>query len=67
MSMRKIGMTLILAVCAVSLFAAPARRGWMTRTLSDGTSIEVQQIGDEYYHCMITREGQMLTMSEGST
>ena len=65
MSMRKIGMTLILAVCAVSLFAAPARRGWMRRTLSDGSSVEVQQIGDEYYHCMITREGKMLTMSEG--
>lgn len=65
MSMRKIGMTLILAVCVVCLFAAPARRGWMTRTLSDGTSVEVQQVGDEYYHCMVTREGKMVTKKNG--
>ena len=43
---------------AVVASAVPARRGWQTRTQADGTSIEVQVVGDEFYHYTINREGQ---------
>ena len=54
--MRKIGLTVMMAVFAAALFAAPARRGWFVQKLEDGSVAEVQQIGDEHYHYFITRE-----------
>ena len=63
-TMRKIGIIVFGVVCTLSLFAAPARRGWFPRTLADGTVVQVQQIGDEYYHFMVTQDGKMVTESE---
>ena len=56
-----------LFVCAValSLFAVPARRGWQTRTQADGTTIEVQQMGDEFYHYLVNRDGQQVREVNG--
>ena len=48
----------ILCAVAVSAMAVPARRGWQTRLQADGTTIEVQVVGDEFYHYMINRAGQ---------
>ena len=62
-TMRKIGIIAFFVICALSLLAAPARRGWFPRTLADGTSVEVQQIGDEHYHFMVTKDGKMVTES----
>ncbi len=56
--MRKILTFLLLCVFAVTANAVPARRGWQTRVQTDGTTIEVQQFGDEFYHYMINRDGQ---------
>ena len=56
--MRKILSILLLCVLAVTASAVPARRGWQTRTQADGSSIEIQQVGDEYYHYMINRAGK---------
>ena len=49
----------------MTLFAVPARRGWQTRTQADGTTIEVQQIGDEFYHYMINRAGKQVREVNG--
>ena len=62
--MRKIGFIVLLMAFAASVFAAPARRGWVTRTLADGTAVEVQQVGDEHYHFMVTRDGKMVAESD---
>lgn len=59
--MRKIGLTVMMAVFAAALFAAPARRGWFVQKLEDGSVAEVQQIGDEHYHYFITREGKTIS------
>lgn len=49
--MKKI-FTLFVAVWAIAAsYAAPARPGWHTKTQPDGTTIEVQLVGDE---CVIT-------------
>lgn len=49
---------------AISLFAVPAYRGWQTKTQPDGTTIEVQLNGDEFYHYYTNRAGQVVTCDE---
>ena len=58
-------MLVIACVIAMMANAVPAKRGWQTRTQADGTTIEVQQMGDEYYHYMINREGQQVREING--
>lgn len=57
----------LFAVCFIAMmaYAVPAKRGWQTRTQADGTTIEVQQVGDEFYHYMINREGQQVREING--
>lgn len=50
-------------VCTAS--AVPARRGWQTRTQADGSTIEIQVIGDEYYHYSINRAGERVREVNG--
>lgn len=63
--MRKILSILLLCVLAVTANAVPARRGWQTRTQADGTTIEIQQLGDEFYHYMINRDGKQVREING--
>lgn len=56
--MKKIYSLLFVCVLAMMAYAVPARRGWQTRTQADGTTIEVQVIGDEFFHYTINREGK---------
>ena len=63
--MRKILTFLLLCVFAVTANAVPARRGWQTRVQADGTTIEVQQFGDEFYHYMINRDGKQVREING--
>jgi len=58
--MKRFWSILIVCVVAVSAAAVPARRGWQSRTQADGTTIEVQTIGDEYYHYTINRDGKQV-------
>lgn len=45
------------AVCAVAV-AVPAKRGlWKTITLSDGTTVEAQLVGDEHLHYYVDAAG----------
>ena len=62
--MRKILGIVLLCAVAVSAMAVPARRGWQNRTQADGTTIDVQVIGDEFYHYMINRDGKRIEMNE---
>ena len=63
--MKKIFSVLIVCAVAASAMAVPAKRGWQTRVQADGTTIEVQQFGDEFYHYMINREGQQVREVNG--
>ena len=63
--MKKITTLSLLLVATMTLFAVPARRGWQTRTQADGTTIEVQQVGDEFYHYMINRAGKQVREVNG--
>ena len=62
---RRLLACMFCSVMAVSLWAVPARREWRTVTQADGTSIEVQVIGDEFYHYTINRDGQRVREING--
>ncbi|MBO7459085.1 MAG: M6 family metalloprotease domain-containing protein [Paludibacteraceae bacterium] len=55
--MKKIFSIAVICAMAMAANAVPAKRGWQTRTQADGTTIEVQVIGDEFYHYTINRDG----------
>lgn len=63
--MKKIVSLIIVCVIAMMAYAVPAKRGWQTRTQADGTTIEVQVIGDEFYHYTINREGKQVRETNG--
>lgn len=64
--MKKI-FTLFVAVWAIAAsYAAPARPGWHTKTQPDGTTIEVQLVGDECHHYWVNRDGQLLIITHES-
>lgn len=63
--MKRIFPSLVVMTMSVALMAVPARRGWQTRTQADGTTIEVQTIGDEFYHYTINREGKQVREVNG--
>ena len=56
--MKKVLSSIIALLCTVSLWAVPAYPGWQTKTQPDGTTIEIRQVGDEFYHYMINRDGK---------
>ena len=62
--MRKLFSIAFLVVLCLAANAVPARRGWQTRTQEDGTTIEVQLIGDEFYHYMINRAGERVRLND---
>ena len=63
--MKKIFLTLVVMAISLATFAVPAKRGWQTRTQADGTQIEVQVIGDEFYHYIINRDGKQVREING--
>ncbi len=63
--MKKIVSLFAVCIIAMMAYAVPAKRGWQTRTQADGTTIEVQQVGDEFYHFMINREGKQVREING--
>lgn len=65
--MKKITTFFLLCVFALAVNAVPARRGWQTRTQADGTTIEVQQLGDEFYHYFITKDGKVAELQDDGT
>lgn len=63
--MRKLVAVLLLCGVVCAAHAVPAKRGWQTRVQADGTTIEVQQVGDEFYHYTINRDGQRVRLVNG--
>ena len=54
---------MICAVAAVAAYAVPAKRGWQTMTQSDGSTIELQLIGDEHFHYWVNCDGQEVRLN----
>lgn len=63
--MKKFSILCMSLMVAISVLAVPARRGWQTRTQADGTTVEIQQFGDEFYHYMINRDGKQVREVNG--
>ncbi|MBQ1859257.1 MAG: M6 family metalloprotease domain-containing protein, partial [Paludibacteraceae bacterium] len=63
--MKRIVIVAVLCSLVMAANAVPARRGWQTRTQADGTTIEVQVIGDEFYHYTINRDGKQVREING--
>ncbi len=57
---RKMLACVVCSVMAVSMFAVPAYRGWLTMEQPDGSTIQVRQVGDEFYHYMVNEAGQRI-------
>lgn len=58
--MKKI-VTLILSTLVITAsHAVPARPGWQIKSQPDGTTIEVQLLGNEFHHYWINRQGQIV-------
>lgn len=56
--MKKTIIFLLGLLCSWSVLqAVPALRGLVNVTQSDGTTIAVETVGDEFYHCFITQDG----------
>lgn len=63
--MKKVVTMMLLCGLSLAAYAVPAKRGWQTRTQADGTTIEVQQFGDEFYHYMLNRDGKQVREVNG--
>lgn len=53
-----------LLLLSIGAGAVPARRGWQTRQLADGTTVQVQLVGDEFYHYWVTPDGKRAQRQE---
>lgn len=56
--------TISLLLSFLLAYAVPAKRGWRTVRMTDGTERQVQLVGDEYFHCWRTAEGEVLRETE---
>ena len=61
--MKKITLLAIVCFFALMANAIPAKRGWKTVLQADGTTIEVQKMGDEFYHYTVNRDGQEVKLN----
>jgi len=41
-------------------WSVPAKRGWFDVQKTDGTTIEAEMVGDEFWHGIVTKEGMLL-------
>ena len=46
--------------CALAAVAMPAKPGWQTFVQSDGTSLQVQAVGNAFNHAILTTDGLMV-------
>lgn len=62
--MKKIILSIALAMLTLTASAVPARRTQRTLTLSDGTQVAATLSGDENYHYWKTADGRAFVMNE---
>lgn len=59
--MKKLFLIGLLALTACNIcWGVPAKKGWFNVTKTDGTTVEAELVGDEFWHGMVTREGTLL-------
>ena len=58
--MKKITSLAVLLLLTLTTYAVPARPGWQTQSQPDGTTIQLQLMGDEFCHYWINRDGQVV-------
>ena len=62
--MKKSFLVLLMTMCCVfGAMAVPAKPGWQTITQSDGTTLKVQVVGNEFSSAILTSDG--LTVDRG--
>jgi len=65
--MKKIFLTLALTVVALAVSAIPAKPGIIrTLTLSDGTTVKAQLVGDEHGHYWLAQDGRAYQQQDGT-
>lgn len=62
--MKKLISFLALLCCGVIVMAMPAKPGWQTITQSDGTTLQIQAVGNAFNHAILTSDG--LTVARGA-
>ena len=61
--MKRICISLMLLLaCAIAAVAVPAKPGWHTLSQSDGTTLQVQAVGNAFNHALLTRDGLMVAL-----
>lgn len=66
--MKKLFFTFALAVLALTASAVPAKPGlFRTLTLSDGTTVRAQLVGDEHGHYWLSADGRAYQQMDGTT
>ena len=64
--MKKLFFTFALAVLALTASAVPAKPGlFRTLTLSDGTTVKAQLVGDEHGHYWLSADGRAYQQMDG--
>jgi len=56
--------SLLISTFLSSAYAVQARKGWQTITQPDGTTIEVQLVGDEWFHYYMNRDGRKVRQND---
>ena len=59
-NMKRIFLSVVTLLIAVSTYAVPARPGWQTKSQPDGTTIELRLVGDEFHHYWQDRNGNVV-------
>ena len=46
----------LMVLCAITMWAIPAKKEWRTMTQPDGSTLQLMLVGDEHFHYFITRD-----------
>ena len=58
--MKKLSLLFTLIWVSILIYAVPAKSGWKTVSQPDGSTMQVQLVGDEFHHYWIDREGNQI-------
>ena len=62
--MKKLVMTLALALTLLSVNAVPAKPGTVKVKMANGNMVDATIVGDEYWHCMVDEAGDVITEND---
>ena len=65
--MKRFILSFVAVVAAITMYGVPAYPGWQTKTLSDGSTIEVRQVGDEFCSYWESKDGKLVTEQADGT